>query len=114
MNARTRAAAIWGQLEKELIDAGLDPAKFLVPRARMIRALGDALKGKRRLCDLEPEPVAPLPTPPLLPLVVATLPAREALRREQLVEVIDKRLQDLLERSCGVRGYSGDDTAEYK
>ena len=100
-----RAAAIWDQLERELSGLGLQPDRLLVKRAEMIRIIGDAIKGRRRV---EVPEVMGATFPPVQP--VETLPARLARSTTPSVDAqITKRLNELLERASGLHGYEADD-----
>jgi len=111
MDRAAKAAEIWDALERELIAAGIaDPGKFLKPRAGMIRAIGNALRGPRgprvRVAQITEEPVR-------FDHLQTQTPAATMYRqkREQLISTIDRRLNDLIDAS--IAGYQEGDSVEY-
>jgi hypothetical protein len=127
---KARAAQIWDELERQLIEhCGLPNGRMLeLARPGLIRRIGNALQGRL---------VTPVVYPTTsLPAVRKTVrkPAQTVRKSEQPAQahpdayakrilmrpemrpdtVHDPRLAELLERSCSRRtGYDGDDFVDY-
>jgi hypothetical protein len=118
---KARAAQIWAQLERRLIErCGLPNGRMLeVNRPYLIRWIGDRLKAVP--VEMEEMVLAPEPPPTAWlrpPLEIQRLKDEVALNR-RIKEVIDDTINDvrlaaMLERSCSRRmGYDGDDPVDY-
>jgi hypothetical protein len=111
---KARAAEIWAQLERRLIErCGLPNGRMLdIERPNLIRRIGDALTGRAAVVkNVSP----PLPIAETVEMIErATHPLAQKIRRHLDDTIHDNKLAELLERSCSRRmGYDGDDTVEY-
>jgi hypothetical protein len=109
---KARAAQIWDQLERQLIEhCGLPNGRMLeLARPGLIRRIGNALSVKsvkeeipqRRLVQLARLPAVGYRANPRVP------------SGERLDTIHDPRLAAMLEHSCSRRmGYDGDDVVDY-
>jgi hypothetical protein len=109
--SKARAAQIWAQLERFLIErCGLPDGRMLeCERPQLIREIGKAFTGRAAAAkSVSP----PLPIEQTVASIErATHPLAEKIRRRLDDDTIhDTRLAAMLERSCSRRmGYDGDD-----
>ena len=106
---RADAARLWAQIERALIEARVVSSDtcLRVTRAKLIRLIGEQVG---EIGDSVAGDRAELPLTIDLPPAAGSVevPAR-ALRGKALERKIDQTLEYWLNRSCSLRGYSGDD-----
>jgi hypothetical protein len=109
---QTRAAELWARIEATL------PGRFTISdteRAALIRAVGEVITGRwpqpRKTSATVP---APEPMEILAPVRLAVIKqTRRAVRSMPDDEEITRRLDQFLDRACGVVGYSDDDEVRH-
>jgi hypothetical protein len=114
--SKARAAQIWAQLERLLIErCGLPNGRMLdVERPNLIRRIGSALTGKSILPDHGRAAAVKSVSPPLPVQTVVKRQFRLIPANSGNDTIHDPRLAAMLERSCSRRmGYDGDDPVGY-
>lgn len=117
---KARAAQIWDELERQLIEhCGLPNGRMLeLARPGLIRRIGNALTGRaaaaKSVSPPLPQADAYAKRIKMRPVEMRPQPAQSAMRTVRMDTIHDPRLAELLERSCSRRtGYDGDDVVDY-